>query len=115
MADPFAFAVNGEAFVGYTLPGRACVRIHGARDQAFLVAFDPIVDRQQHRVTSGVWSEIGPATDLTLLRALAPQVLRACEARYQELRNLRTKGGARKVNDRHIRRADGFDSDYLVN
>lgn len=114
MAYPFTFVANGETFIGYTLPGCASVRICRARDDAFFVSFDPRVDRHLHKVTGGMWSGIDRTTDLTLLPALAPQVLSVCDARYQALRDIKTEGGTRQVRERHIRGKDGFDSDYFI-
>lgn len=114
MDYPFTFAANDETFIGYTLPGSARLRIFRARDDTFLVAFDPEIDLHQHKVTGGMWSNIDRTTDLTLLPALAPQVLSVCDARYQALRDIKTGDGTKPVRERHVRGKDGFDSDYFI-
>jgi hypothetical protein len=79
----YQFQINGEIYIGRTIPGAARMRIFHPRTNRFIVAFDPDVHSLRSRRPSGSWAAIQPDTDLGLLEALQPQILSACQERLR--------------------------------
>lgn len=77
----YQFHINGETYIGRTLPGAARVRIFHSGTDRYLVAFDPDVHSLRSKRPCGSWSNIQPDTDLSLLETLQPQILSACRTR----------------------------------
>lgn len=79
----FQFHINGETYIGRSIPGASRMRIFHSTSKQFVVAFDPDVRSLRSRRPWGSWSHIQPGTDIRLLETLQPQVLSACQARLR--------------------------------
>ncbi|TCV00421.1 hypothetical protein EV686_1031 [Paracandidimonas soli] len=79
----YQFHIDGEIYIGETIPGAARMRIFHPRTDRFVVAFDPDVHSLRGNRPSGSWANIQPHTDLALLETLEAQVLSACRARLR--------------------------------
>ena len=77
----YQFHINGETYIGRTLPGAARMRIFHSETERFVVAFDPDVHSLRSKRPCGSWAGIQPGTDFSLLETLQPEVLSACKAR----------------------------------
>ena len=88
----YQFHVNGEIYIGRTVPGAARMRIFHSQTNKFLVAFDPDVRTLRSRRPSGSWSGFQTDADLNLLEALQPQILSACQARLNGIADASLQG-----------------------
>ena len=79
----YQFHIDGELYVGRTIPGAARMRIFHSRTDRFIVAFDPDVHSLRGNRPSGSWANIQPDTSLALLETLQPQILSACRNRLR--------------------------------
>lgn len=86
----YQFHINGETYIGRTLPGAARMRIFHSGTGRFVVAFDPDVHSLRSPRPWGSWANIQPETDIRLLESLQSQVLDACQARLEQVRQLNT-------------------------
>src|SRR5690625_7587226 len=89
----YQFHVDGEIYIGRTVPGAARMRIFHSETNEFLVAFDPDIASLRSRRPSGSWSGIPTDAELTLLEALQPQILSACRARLSRHDRLNRQSG----------------------
>lgn len=79
----YQFHINGETYIGRTLPGAARMRIFHSETDRFVVAFDPDIYSLRSSRPWGSWTNIQPDTDLALLETLQPHILSACQARLR--------------------------------
>lgn len=79
----YQFHVNGELYIGRGMPGAARMRIYHPQSGRYIVAFDPDIYSLRSARPCGSWAAIAADIDLTLLEALQPQILSACQARLQ--------------------------------
>jgi|SRR5690606_10822381 hypothetical protein len=96
----YHFHIDGEIYIGRTIPGAARMRIFHPRTDRFVVAFDPDVHSLRGNRPSGSWTSIPPDTDLALLETLQAQILSACRARlrYYDEANGRTNRYPQNTN-----------------
>jgi hypothetical protein len=80
----YHFQINGETFIGRTLPGASRVRIFRCETEQFLVAFDPDIPSLRSKHPCGSWSHIQPGVEVSLLETLQPQILSACQAHLRQ-------------------------------
>ena len=100
----YQFHINGETYIGRTIPGAARVRIFHSDTQEFVVAFDPDVHSLRTRRPCGSWAHIQPNVEVALLETLQPHVLSACQARLSQFDHLagrRQPGGSNRVQRPH--------------
>ena len=87
----YQFHVNGEIYIGRTVPGAARLRIFHSETDKFVVAFDPDVRSLRSRRPAGSWSGIQTDADLAVLEALQSQILSACQARLNWYDNRKSR------------------------
>lgn len=84
----YQFHVNGEIYIGRTVPGAARMQVFHSNTDQLMAAFDPDTYSLRSKHPSGSWFAIQPETDLDLLQALQPQILSACQARLRGLNKI---------------------------
>lgn len=89
----YQFHVNGQTYIGQTIPGAARLRIFHSDTGRFIVAFDPEVHSLRGRRPSGSWAHIQPEIGLEVLETLLPQVLSACQTRLRRIDTANANSG----------------------
>ena len=84
----YQFNIDGETYIGQTIPGAARVRIFHSSTRKFVVAFDPDVHSLRGKRPCGSWAHIQPDVEVALLETLQPQVLSACQERLRRFDHL---------------------------
>jgi|SRR5690625_1586009 len=77
----YKFIIDGDVFIGSTVPGAARIRVHHENKQ-FVAAFDPDNESMSSEQPSGVWIDVAADVDPALLQKLEPDVINACRERY---------------------------------
>ena len=91
----YQFHIDGETYIGHSIPGASRMRIFHSQTGRLVVAFDPDVRSLRSRRPWGSWAYIHPDVNIDLLETLQPQVLSACQSR------LRYYDGARRKHDQY--------------
>lgn len=78
----YPLTIDGEVFIGRTVPGSARLRLYHQEKNQFIAAFDPEVETLLSAQPSGRWSEVGFGVAEDFLKILEPDVLAACRTRY---------------------------------
>lgn len=76
----YNFIIDGDVFIGCTVPGAARVRVHHENNR-FVAAFDPDSDTLLSDQPKGVWTDVAADVDPELLQRLEPVVINASQER----------------------------------
>ncbi len=77
----YTFTIDGDVFLGRTIPGAARMRIHHDSSKRFVAAFDPDNDTLLGDHPSGSWAEVAVDVDPVFLKRIEPDVVAACRDR----------------------------------
>ena len=75
--------INGETFIGRTIPGSAYMRVYRGDNHQCIAAFVPDTASLIGDAPTGKWIDVAPATQREWLEKLKPTVLEACHQRFR--------------------------------
>lgn len=75
--------INGETFIGRTIPGSAYMRVYRGDNHQCIAAFVPDTASLIGDAPTGKWIDVAPFTQPEWLEKLAPAVLEACRQRLE--------------------------------
>ncbi len=81
----YTFIIDGDVFIGRTVPGAARMRVHH-ENKRFIAAFDPDNDTLSSEQPKGVWTDVAADIDTELLQRIEPHVINACRERLAWIR-----------------------------
>lgn len=77
----YKFIIDGDVFIGRTVPGASRIRIHHESNR-FVAAFDPDNESLSGEQPGGVWVDVAAGVAPALLQRIESDVINACRERH---------------------------------